>query len=101
MAGLLQLLLLTTPVLGVERIYASFGPLERHIEVADLKTYVDTGELPDSLSFLSRFLTPERLERLRSGLSTSADIDAVTDSDILDTAIYCFAPHKLSSLLYR
>lgn len=84
-AGLLQLLLLTTPVLGVERIYASFGPLERYIEVADLKTYVDTGELPDSLSFLSRFLSPERLERLRSGLSTSADIDAVTVSQFLYT----------------
>ena len=83
--GLLQLLLLTTPVLGVERIYASFGPLERYIEVADLKTYVDTGELPDSLSFLSRFLAPEQLERLRSGLSTSADIDAVTVSRFLYT----------------
>ncbi|MGD1951919.1 MAG: alpha/beta hydrolase [Leptolyngbyaceae cyanobacterium] len=85
MTGLLQLLLLTTPVLGVERIYASFGPLERYIEVADLKTYVDTGELPDRLSFLSRFLTPEQLERLRSGLSTSADIDTVTVSQFLYT----------------
>ena len=83
--GLLQLLLLATPVLSVERIYASFGPLERYIEVADLMTYVDTGELPDSLSFLSRFLTPERLERLRSGLSTSADIDVVTVSQFLYT----------------
>jgi predicted Zn-dependent peptidase len=28
-------------------------------------------------------------------------IDAVTDSDILEVANYCFAPEKLSSLLYR
>lgn len=83
--GLLQLLLLATPVWSVERIYASFGPLERYIEVADLITYVDTGELPDSLSFLNRLLTPERLERLRGGLSTSADIDVVTVSQFLYT----------------
>ena len=83
--GLLQLLLFAAPGLSVERIYASFGPLERYIEVADLITYVDTGELPDSLSFLGRFLSPERLERLRSGLSTSADIDVVTVSRFLYT----------------
>ncbi|MEL6130627.1 MAG: alpha/beta hydrolase, partial [Cyanobacteria bacterium J06628_4] len=85
MTGLLQLLLLTMPVLGVERIYASFGPLERYIEVTDLATYVETGDLPDGLSFLSRFLSSEQLERLRSGLSTSADIDAVTVSQFLYT----------------
>lgn len=84
--ALLQFLLFATPSFSTERIYASFGPLERSVAVADLFTYARTGELPRELQILSRILSAEQLEQLRTGLSVSADIDVVTVSQFLYTA---------------
>ncbi|MEM6252483.1 MAG: alpha/beta fold hydrolase [Cyanobacteria bacterium P01_D01_bin.156] len=81
----MQFLLLATPGYGSGRVYASFGPLERSVSVADLFNYARTGELPKELQILRRFLSSDQLERLRAGLSVSADIDVVTVSQFLYT----------------
>ncbi|MEL6385573.1 MAG: alpha/beta hydrolase, partial [Cyanobacteria bacterium J06626_18] len=60
-AGLLQTLLVAAPGLSAERVYASFGPIERFISVDDLETYARTGELTGELRVYSRYLTPEQL----------------------------------------
>ncbi|MBE7382683.1 MAG: alpha/beta hydrolase [Leptolyngbya sp. SIO1E4] len=84
--GLLQSLLLALPGLSAERIFASFGPIERSISVDTLETYARTGELVDELKVYGRYLTPEQLEQFRSGLLISADLDVVTVSQFLYTS---------------
>ncbi len=37
-AGLLQTVLIASPSLSAERVYASFGPIERFISIDDLET---------------------------------------------------------------
>ncbi|NER82573.1 MAG: alpha/beta hydrolase [Leptolyngbya sp. SIO1D8] len=84
-AGLLQSFLLALPGWSAERIFASFGPLERSISVDTLDTYARTGELTEELEVYSRYLSDEQLEQLRNGLLVSADLDVVTVSQFLYT----------------
>ncbi|MGB3308709.1 MAG: alpha/beta fold hydrolase [Nodosilinea sp.] len=85
-AGLLQPLVLVAPGLSAERVYVSYGPIERAIAVEDLRTYARTGQLTDDLNGYRRFLTPEQLEQFRNGLTVSADLDVVTVSQFLYTS---------------
>ncbi|NER84050.1 MAG: alpha/beta hydrolase, partial [Leptolyngbya sp. SIO1D8] len=84
-AGLFQALLMASPGLSAERVYASFGPIERYISVDALETYARTGELRGELEVYSRYLTPQQLEQFREGLLLSADVDVVTVSQFLYT----------------
>lgn len=84
-ASLLQTLLVALPSLSAERVYASFGPIERFISVDNLETYARTGELTGELEVYSRYLTSEQLELFREGLLISADLDVVMISQFLYT----------------
>lgn len=84
-AGLVQVGLLAFPGFSAERIFASYGPLERDIAVDALETYALTGELTEELAVYSRYLTPEQLEQVRDGLLVSADIDVIAVSQFLYT----------------
>ena len=85
-AGLLQTLLVAAPSMSAERVYASFGPIERFISVDDLETYARTGELTGELRVYSRYLTSEQLELFREGLLIGADLDVVMISQFLYTS---------------
>lgn len=86
--SLLHPLWLALPGLSAERVIANYGPLEREIAVEVLETYARTGELTEELQVYSRYLTPEQLEQLRTGLQAPApaDLDAVTISQFLYTS---------------
>ncbi|PSN14864.1 hypothetical protein C7293_09770 [filamentous cyanobacterium CCT1] len=85
-ASLLQPFVLADAGLSAERVYVSYGPIERAIDVEDLRTYARTGQLTDDLNGYRRFLTPEQLEQFRTGLTVSADLDVVTVSQFLYTS---------------
>lgn len=83
-AGLLQPFL-ALPSLSAERVFANYGPLERDISVEVLETYARTGQLTEELEVYSRYLSPEQLEQLRTGLLIPADLDVVAVSQFLYT----------------
>ncbi|MDJ0704915.1 MAG: alpha/beta hydrolase [Leptolyngbyaceae cyanobacterium MO_188.B28] len=85
-AILCQASLLALPGFSAERVYANYGPLERHVSVKALETYARTGELSEELEVYSRYLTPEQLERLRSGLLVSAELDVVAIAQFFYTS---------------
>ena len=82
-AMILQWLLIALPGFGAERVFVSFGAVEYSVAVANLETFARTGELPNELRTLDRFLTDEQLDQLRTGLTVSADVDVVTISQFL------------------
>ncbi|NEQ46975.1 MAG: alpha/beta hydrolase [Leptolyngbya sp. SIOISBB] len=82
-AMMLQWLLIALPGFGAERVFVSFGAVEYSVAVANLESFARTGELPNELRSLGRFLTDEQLDQLRTGLTVSADVDVVTISQFL------------------
>lgn len=83
-AGLLPLLA-ASPSWSADRIYASFGPVERYIPVDQLETYAQTGKLTGELEVYARYFNPEQLQQFRSGLQASAPVDVVTIAQFLYT----------------
>lgn len=58
MMGCLSLLVMGN-VQAAERINIRIGPIERQIQVDQLKQYAETGEVPSSLTLLTPLLTPQ------------------------------------------
>ncbi|MEO0456927.1 MAG: alpha/beta fold hydrolase [Cyanobacteria bacterium P01_A01_bin.114] len=83
--SLVHSVLLALPGLSAERVYANYGPIGRYISVESLSIYAHTGELTEELEGYSRYLTPQQLEQLRTGLLVSADLDVVAVSQFLYT----------------
>ncbi|MGD1940291.1 MAG: alpha/beta hydrolase [Leptolyngbyaceae cyanobacterium] len=83
LAAMMLQWLLVLPGFSAERIFVSFGAVEYSVALTNLETFARTGELPNELRTLGRFLTDEQLEQLRTGLTLSANIDVVTVSQFL------------------
>ncbi|MDX2216499.1 MAG: alpha/beta hydrolase [Oculatellaceae cyanobacterium bins.114] len=83
----LATLLTATPALGAERIYISYGLLERSVSVKSLETYANEGTIEDDLRAYAAYATPEELEQLRTLLDSPAalNIDVVAVSQFLYT----------------
>ncbi len=74
----------TLPGQAAERIYVSYGALERSISVASLETYAREGQIRDEdLAVYARFAKPQELEQLRSTLVARADLSPVAVSQFL------------------
>lgn len=78
---------MVTPVFGAERIYVSYGLLERSIPIDSLETFVNTGRVDDELETYARRVTPEQLAQLREVLQTEIPLDVVSVSQFLYTPI--------------
>lgn len=73
------------PGMAADRLLLRFGPLEKKIEVEEIEKFVKTGEIPESLQFLSVLLTPQVQEILASRLNVDPEIvDSFLD-DLLNT----------------
>jgi len=77
---------MATPAFAAERIYISYGLLERSISINSIETYVRQGIIKEDLLAYARYATPEQLEELKSILLTRADVNPVTISQFLYTA---------------
>lgn len=76
-------LLLPMPAWGAERIYLSYGLLERSISFAALEAYAKTGALDDDLYVYSNYVNEVQRQQLRQVLEAKADISPVAISQFL------------------
>lgn len=66
-----------------ERIYVTYGLLERSITFEALEQYANTGDLDDDLYVYTSYVNPEQRKQLRKILQSKADISAVALSQFL------------------
>src|SRR5579883_1144074 len=88
--GMISLLLPLSairPAVGAERIYFSYGILERSIPVSSFETFAKTGKVDDELAVYARRVKPAQLARLREALQRPIALDPVTVSQFLYTPI--------------
>ena len=83
--SLIPAALLTRPALSAERLYLSYGVLERSISVAALEAYAKTGELDSDLRVYSQYVDAQRLAALRKALVVRADVTPIAVSQFLYT----------------
>ena len=83
--SLIPAALLTRPALSAERLYLSYGVLERSISVAALETYAKTGKLDNDLSVYAQYADAQRLAALRKALVIRADVTPIAVSQFLYT----------------
>ncbi len=83
--SLIPTALLTRPALSAERLYLSYGVLERSISVAALEAYAKTGELDSDLRVYSQYVDAQRLAALQKALVIRADVTPIAVSQFLYT----------------
>ncbi len=70
---------------AAERIDLTFGALELSLELESLEQFAATGKISDELKFYTRFLTPEQLAQVRSGLTDRLDINLLAVSSFFNS----------------
>ena len=83
--GLAAIALFSQPAQSAERIYLSYGILERSISITALEEYARSGILDSDLYVYSQYLDPKQLETIRQVLQTRADLSPVAVSQFLYT----------------
>ncbi len=75
---------LASPVLAkAERIYVTYGLLERSVQLEALERYAETGQLDDDLYVYTSYVSKEQRQQLRKILQAKADVSAVAISQFL------------------
>lgn len=82
---------------AAEEIILNYGALEFSVSIAALETYAKTGKLEGALKSYAGLLTPEQLEQLKIGLTTSANLDHLAIAQFL----YSFQGEKLLERISR
>ncbi len=78
---------MTNSTLAAEKIYFSYGAIERTISVASLETYAKEGKLDDDLATYAEYVSPQRLAQLRRVLLSRVELNQVAVSQFLYTPI--------------
>ena len=68
---------------AADRIYVTYGLLERSIGFDALENFAKTGELDDDLFVYTSYVSPEQRKQLRSALQTKTEISPVAISQFL------------------
>ena len=83
LAQAMATLMTALPARSAERVYLTYGLLERSVSFEGLRQYAETGELDDDLFVYTGYVTLEQRQQLRSILRSKADVDAVSISQFL------------------
>ena len=78
---------MTNSTLAAQRIYLSYGAIERTISVASLETYAREGKLDNDLATYADYVSPQRLVQLRRVLLERIELSPVAVSQFLYTPI--------------
>ncbi len=70
---------------AAERIYISYGALERSISVAALAAYAKEGKVDDDLATYADYVSPQQLAQLQSVLLAQIELSSVAVSQFLYT----------------
>lgn len=84
---LLPNMVITNSTVAAEKIYFSYGAIERSISVDALEAYAKEGTLDDSLATYTDYISPQRLQQLRRVLLTRIQLSPVAVSQFLYTPI--------------
>ena len=79
------LVTLPTSVRAAERVYVSYGILERSIPVSSLEAYAKDGTIDDDLAVYAQYGDAKQLKQLKSVLIARADVDLIAVSQFLYT----------------
>ncbi|MBD2037957.1 alpha/beta hydrolase [Leptolyngbya sp. FACHB-321] len=79
------LVLSPTPAQAAEKVYISYGLLERSIPVSSLEAYAKDGTIDDDLAVYAQYGDAKQLAQLQSALVARADVDLVTVAQFLYT----------------
>ncbi len=75
---------MASPVLAkAERIYVTYGLLERSVQLEALERYAATGQLDDDLYVYTSYVSEEQRQQLRKILQTKAELSPVAISQFL------------------
>lgn len=72
--------LMALPVRAAERVYFSYGALERSVAVSSLEAYAEEGTVNPDLAFFLGFLDEDVRDQFRTALTTSHQINPVAVS---------------------
>lgn len=75
------------PAVGAERIYISYGALERTIPVASLEAYANQGKIDENIAAYARYVGPQKLAQLRRFLLARINLTPVAVSQFFYTPI--------------
>ncbi|MGI0494521.1 alpha/beta hydrolase [Alkalinema pantanalense CENA528] len=81
--GLIATAIAPVPARAAERIYLSYGLLERSISFEELEKYADSGELSDDLYVYTSYVNAEQRQQLRSVLKAKAELSPIAISQFL------------------
>jgi predicted dienelactone hydrolase len=83
--GLLPMVMVAHPALSAERLYLSYGLLERSISVSALEAYARQGDLDEDLFVYSQYVSSQSLQELRKALLARAELTPIAVSQFLYT----------------
>jgi hypothetical protein len=72
---------------AAETVSFWYGPLQRSVEVSDLRAYAKTQQASPDLAGLLRFVKPANREGLAKTLQNRLPVDVVTASKLLDSGL--------------
>lgn len=79
------LVTIPTPLRAAEKIYVSYGILERSIAVSSLEAYARDGTIDDDLAVYVQYGDAKQLKQLKSVLVARADVNLIAVSQFLYT----------------
>jgi predicted dienelactone hydrolase len=83
--AVLPIVLVISPASAAERIYFSYGIIERSISIDSLETYARQGTIEADLEAYTQYASPEQLEQLRTLLQAEAELSPVAIAQFLYT----------------
>lgn len=85
LVGFMSIAVFSRPASAAERVFLSYGILERSVSVSALEAYARTGALDSDLYVYSQYVTPQQLQTLRKALVTRANLSPIAVSQFLYT----------------
>ena len=90
-----------TPVQAAQTIVLRRGSVTRSLNLADLKTFAETGTVSPNLKNAARILTPQQKSLIQDVLKTKYKLDVVATSDLLKTEVGNTLASSLASVTPR
>jgi predicted dienelactone hydrolase len=92
---------ITTSAQAAQTIVLRRGSTTKSIDLADLKTLTETGNVPPNLEDAARILTPQQRRQIQNVLKAKYKIDVVATRDFLNTDVGNTLSSNLASVTPR
>lgn len=72
-----------TPAHAADKVYVTYGILERSVSVAALEAYAKDGTMNEDIAVYAQYADPAELEQIRNVLKSKADLSAIALAQFL------------------